>query len=146
MSIKLFSIGFTKKTCQNFFKILIQNKVKRIVDTRINNSSQLSGFAKSMDLEYISDLHNISYIYREDMAPTRELLKQYRDKEISWNEYSKIYLKLLDDRTVFTNIEDINYFHRDCFLCSEHKAEECHRSLLLKEIQIRFSDIKIYHL
>lgn len=93
MSIKLLSIGFTKKSCQEFFEILLKNNVKRIVDTRINNGSQLSAFAKYPDLEYIAKLHKIDYIYREDMAPKKELLKEYRNKKISWQEYAKKYLK-----------------------------------------------------
>ena len=146
MKVKLFSIGFTKKTCQEFFEILAKNKVKRIVDTRINNFSQLAGFAKYPDLEYLCSIHNTDYIYRKDMTPTKELLKKYRDKKISWQEYSKRYLDLIDTRNILKKIKNIQESNYDCFLCSEHKVEECHRSLLLEKMKSKFSNVEICHL
>ena len=148
MNTKLLSVGFTKKSCQDFFKLLIDNKVKRIIDTRINNTSQLAGFTKYPDLVYIAKLHNIDYLYREDMAPSKELLKRYRDKKVKmpWQEYTKVYLSLIRERKVIEKITNIQEFNNSCFLCSEHKAKECHRSLLLDKIKEKFKNIEIIHL
>ena len=145
--MKVFSIGFSKKSCEYFFQLLTKNNVKRIVDTRINNKSQLAGFTKYPDLEYIAKLHNINYLYRADMAPSPDLLKRYRNKEIkmTWEEYTKEYLALIKERRVVEEI-NIKKFDNNCFLCSEVKAEECHRSLLLKKIKDRFNSIEITHL
>ena len=76
--IKLYTIGFTKKNAQQFFDLLISNSVDNIVDTRINNTSQLAGFAKADDLEYFANqLGGINYQHNIDFAPTKELLKNY---------------------------------------------------------------------
>ncbi len=81
--IKLYTIGFTEKPAEKFFSLLEQNQVKKIIDTRINNTSQLSGFAKGRDLAFFAKrLANIDYEHRVNLAPTKELLKQYRKKEI----------------------------------------------------------------
>ena len=148
MSIKLFSIGFTKKSCDYFFSLLVKNEVVKIVDTRINNTSQLAGFSKYPDLSYIAQLHSIDYIYRPDMAPSQDLLKKYRDKKkkMSWQEYTKEYLNLIKQRKLIEKITNIEIFHNNCFLCSEQKAEECHRSLLLDKMKEKFNNVEIINL
>ena len=148
MSIKLFSIGFTKKSCEKFFQLLMASKVQRIVDTRINRTSQLAGFTKYPDLDYIANLHTIDYIYREDMAPSQDLLKRYRDKKtkMSWQAYTTEYLGLIKKRQVVEGIVDVASFADNCFLCSEYKPEECHRSLLLDKIKEKFTNVEIIHL
>lgn len=44
------TIGFAKKSAQRFFELLREAGVKRILDVRLNNASQLAGFAKRTDL------------------------------------------------------------------------------------------------
>ena len=97
--IKLYTIGFTKKNAEIFFGLLKSNEVNKIVDTRINNKSQLSGFAKGDDLKFFAkELNNINYKHNLDFAPTKELLSKYRKKEMTWEKYEKEYLDLLDFR------------------------------------------------
>ena len=113
-------IGFTKKNAKEFFNLLVSNSVKRLVDTRFSNNSQLAGFAKSDDLAFFSqEIGNISYSHNIDLAPSKDLLTRFRKKEISWDEYEVEYLNLLDIRKISTktNYENLN---DDCFLCSEH--------------------------
>ncbi len=144
--IKLYTIGFTEKSAQKFFELLEQNQVKKIIDTRINNVSQLSGFAKGKDLAFFAKrIANIDYEHRLNFAPTKELLKMYRKKEISWDEYTKEYLHLLDTRYIK---EAVNFesLHKNCLLCSEHSPEECHRRLLAEYLQKSNPDIEIIHL
>jgi len=86
--IKLYTIGFTKKNAQQFFELLTSNEVQEIVDTRVNNKSQLAGYAKGVDLKYFAKaVANIEYSHELDFAPTKELLSQYRKKKLSWEDY-----------------------------------------------------------
>ena len=127
--IKLYTIGFTKKNAEKFFGLLKSNEVNKIVDTRINNTSQLSGFAKGNDLKFFAkELNDINYQHNLDFAPTKELLSQYRKGDLTWDKYEKEYLDLLDFRKVSKKV-DIKKLHKNCLLCSEHTAEKCHRRL-----------------
>lgn len=144
--IKLFTIGFTGKSAEIFFNLLRNSGVKKIVDTRINNVSQLSGFAKGTDLKFFAAaIGHIHYEHNIDFAPTKELLSKYRDKQITWEQYELEYLNLLDMRKI---IQKINFdsLHENCFLCSEHTPEKCHRRLLAEYLKHVKTDIEIIHL
>lgn len=144
--IKLYTIGFTKKNAEKFFGLLKSNDVNKIVDTRINNTSQLSGFAKGNDLKFFAkELNDINYQHNLDFAPTKELLSQYRKGDLTWDKYEKEYLDLLDFRKVSKKV-DIKKLHKNCLLCSEHTAEKCHRRLLAEYFQEVNNDIEIIHL
>lgn len=144
--IKLFTIGFTGKSAENFFNLLRRNEVKKIVDTRINNVSQLSGFAKGQDLKFFADeIGRIGYDHKIDFAPTKELLSSYRNKKINWQEYEIAYLNLLDMRKVAQKT-NIDLLHQNCLLCSEHTPEKCHRRLLAEYLKNVRNDIEIVHL
>ena len=144
--ITLYTIGFTEKSAQQFFELLEQNQVKKIIDTRISNSSQLSGFAKGRDLAFFAErLANIAYEHELKFAPTKELLGKYRKKEISWEAYTKEYLHLLKTRNIKETV-NTEGLHECCFLCSEHSPEKCHRRLLAEYLQEINPDIRIIHL
>lgn len=144
--IKLYTIGFAGKSAQKFFELLEGNRVKKIIDTRLSNSSQLSGFAKGKDLEFFAGrLANIDYEHELNFAPTKELLGQYRKKEISWEKYTEEYLNLLDMRHIKETV-DIEILHECCLLCSEHSPQNCHRRLLAEYLQAANPDIQIIHL
>jgi uncharacterized protein (DUF488 family) len=144
--IKLYTIGFTGKPAEKFFNLLRDAGVKKIVDTRINNVSQLSGFAKGIDLQFFAkEIGNMSYVHKIDFAPTKELLSLYRDNKMTWQQYEIEYLNLLDMRKVAqkTNIEKL---HENCLLCSEHTPEKCHRRLLAEYLKHVNGNIDIIHL
>ena len=144
--IHLFTIGFTKKPAETFFKLLKDSNVKQIVDTRINNVSQLSGFAKGSDLQFFArEIGNISYNHNIDFAPTKELLSLYRTKKLTWNDYETEYLNLLDIRKTAQKI-NVENLHQNCLLCSEHKPDKCHRRLLAEYLKQVRNDIQITHL
>ncbi len=144
--IELYTIGFTKKNAEKFFTLLKSNDVGEIVDTRINNTSQLSGFAKADDLKFIGKLvGDIDYSHNIDFAPTKELLAEYRKKGLSWEEYEVEYLNLLDMRNVAKKV-NVDHLHKNCLLCSEHTPEKCHRRLLAEYLQHVKGGIKIIHL
>ena len=144
--IKLFTIGFTKKSAEQFFELLKENGVKKIVDIRINNSSQLAGFAKGPDLAYFAkSINHISYVYIPDFAPTKELLSDYQNKRIDWVGYQKVYMDLIEERKVSSKY-NITDFDGACFLCSEQSPERCHRRLLVEYFQKKNNNIRIFHL
>ena len=144
--IQLYTIGFTGKSAEKFFTLLQNNAVKRLVDTRINNTSQLSGFAKAEDLAFFArSVGRIDYKHQLDFAPTKDLLANYRNGKISWSEYEIEYLNLLDVRKIANKV-NIEELHQNCLLCSEHTPEKCHRRLLAEYFQHRYNDILIIHL
>lgn len=144
--IKLYTVGFTGKPAEKFFNLLRNAGVAKIVDTRINNVSQLSGFAKGADLKFFAkEIGNMSYEHNIDFAPTKELLARYRDKKMTWLEYETEYLNLLDMRKVAQKT-DIEKLHKNCLLCSEHTPEKCHRRLLAEYLKHVKSDVEIIHL
>lgn len=144
--IKLYTIGFTEKSAQEFFELLERNQVRKIIDTRISNNSQLSGFAKGKDLEFFSRrLSNIDYEHELNFAPTKELLERYRNKKITWDEYTKEYLHLLDERNIKETV-NLEALHECCLLCSEHSPQKCHRRLLAEYLQKINQNIEIIHL
>lgn len=144
--INLFTIGFTKKPAETFFKLLKDSGVKKLVDTRINNVSQLSGFAKGSDLQFFArEIGNISYDHNLDFAPTKELLSRYRAQKLTWAAYETEYLNLLDIRKIAQKT-DFEKLHENCLLCSEHRPDHCHRRLLAEYLRLVRNDIQIIHL
>ena len=143
---RIFTIGFTKKSAETFFTLLSDAGVKRIVDVRLNNMSQLAGFAKHKDLCYfLKTICSIDYIHIPEFAPTKEMLDEFRKKKNEWSVYERKYSALLAEREIgykiFNIIQD-----RDCLLCSEDKPDLCHRRLAARYIEARFGNIEIIHL
>jgi uncharacterized protein (DUF488 family) len=145
--IRLFTIGFTKKSARRFFELLKKAGVKELVDVRISNSSQLSGFAKGSDLEYfLKEICGISYRHVVDFAPTKDLLDKWHKGDVSWPEYVKIYEDLLKEREVIKKY-GVKQFDGACFLCSEETPEQCHRRLLVEYMKERSTEeMEIIHL
>ena len=145
----LYTIGFTKKSAKEFFESLKYRSVEILIDTRINNVSQLAGFTKSDDLKYfLKAIGNIDYVHRPDFAPTKELLKDWRDKKISWEEYEEQYFLLQERRGTYKNfLTDFVDYQNICILCSEATPEHCHRRLLAEKLESEFpNDIKVIHI
>jgi uncharacterized protein (DUF488 family) len=144
--IRLFTIGFAGKSAEQFFSLLQHNNVKTVVDTRLNNTSQLSGFAKADDLKYfLKQLADIDYMHSLAFAPTKDLLDKSRKNKFSWEEYETAYIKLLEERNIL-QATDIDALHNCCLLCSEHSPENCHRRLLAEYLKAHRQDILIVHL
>lgn len=126
----LATIGFTKKSAKQFFSILKEFGVKTLIDTRIRNSSQLSGFAKANDLEYfVKMLLSANYRHESLLAPSAESLKAYRNKELTWSEYEERYKTLLNERHVEKLLDQKLFFDHAVLLCSEDTSAKCHRRL-----------------
>jgi uncharacterized protein (DUF488 family) len=144
--MKVFTIGFTKKSAEQFFDTLTKNGVTRLMDIRLNNKSQLAAFAKADDLKYfLKKICGIEYRHIPQCAPSEELLKKYQNKEIDWAGYEKEYKALINKRNVASLFDKTNLAN-SCFLCSEPTAEQCHRRLLVEYLKEHFSDIEIVHI
>lgn len=144
--IRIYSIGFTKKNAKTFFEILKSNGIKTLVDVRLNNISQLAGFAKRDDLKYfLREICGIEYTHQPQFAPTKEILDAYKKKEISWVEYEKRYNLLLKERSV-EDLVNIKELDKSCFLCSEHIADNCHRRLAIEYLKEYFNEIEVKHI
>lgn len=145
--IKLYTIGFTKKSAEYFFNLLRNNGVKRLVDVRISNSSQLAGFAKGKDLEFfVKEICHIPYQHIVDFAPSKDLLDRWHNEKVTWDEYEKIYIKMLQDREIIRKF-GVTTFDGACFLCSEDTPEQCHRRLLVEFMKKNCTEkVEIIHL
>ncbi|BAO89040.1 DUF488 family protein [Caballeronia cordobensis] len=145
--IEVSTVGFTNKSAEKFFGLLRTAGVRTLLDVRLNNVSQLAGFAKRADLEFfLSELVGAKYIELRELAPEKEMLKRYQAKELDWNSYADAYVELLAKRRVESNL-DVEMFNRGCMLCSEDKPHHCHRRLAAEYLNSRWGNrLKIAHL
>jgi uncharacterized protein (DUF488 family) len=142
----VFTIGFTKKTAEQFFTALRDAGVKRVVDVRLNNSSQLAGFSKRDDLKFfLKGLAGIDYIAEPLLAPTQPMLDRYRKDGGNWDTYAQEFLALMEQRKIEDQI-DPELVDGGCLLCSEDKPHRCHRRLVAEYLQGRWGNLKIEHL
>lgn len=145
-SIKVYTIGFTQTSAEQFFSTLIKAGVKKIVDARLNNSSQLAGFAKKDDLEYfLKAIGNIDYIHMPALAPSKEILAEYKKNKGDWQTYEKKFLELMEERRIENIVSSVE-LDQACLLCSEHLPEQCHRRLVAEYLKNKWGDVKIEHL
>jgi len=145
-AIKLFTIGFTHKTAEAFFSTLIRAGVKRVIDIRLNNTSQLAGFAKKDDLRYfLKALGDMDYIHRPDFAPTQEILDVYKKKKGDWAAYELEFRGLLEERKPEAHVTR-ELLDRGCLLCSEPTPERCHRRLVAEWLREKLGDMEICHI
>lgn len=143
--MKLFTIGFTKTTAEGFFSRLSKAKVKKLIDVRLNNVSQLAGFAKKDDLKFFAKtICNAGYEHITELAPTQSMLDEYKKSKGTWSAYAEKFLKLMAQR----KIETIDHSRLDegCLLCSEDEPHHCHRRLVAEYFKEKWGDVEIEHL
>jgi len=144
--VQIFTIGFTKKNAQKFFTLLHDAGVRRVVDVRLNNVSQLAGFAKRDDLEFfLRELHGIDYAHLRGLAPTQDILDALKKQKGSWDEYEKRFITLMAERRIEEKVSR-DMLHRSCLLCSEDTAENCHRRLVADYLKEKWGNVQITHL
>jgi uncharacterized protein (DUF488 family) len=145
--VEIYTIGFTKKTAAEFFGALKKAGIRRLVDIRLNNSSQLAGFTKRDDLRYfLREICDTDYAHEPNLAPTEAMLKSIQSKEVSWDEYERGFRALLVERAVEDKIERGTFSIPTVLLCSEPTAEKCHRRLVAEYLKEKWGDIEIRHL
>jgi uncharacterized protein (DUF488 family) len=144
--VRLFTIGFTKKSAETFFTRLQNAGVRRLIDVRLNNVSQLAGFTKKDDLRYFTKvICNIDYVHLPDLAPTQDILDGYKKHKGHWELYETQFLDLMRAR----RIEDKTpreLLINGCLLCSEEKPHNCHRRLVAEYLKEKWGNVEIEHI
>lgn len=142
----VFTIGFTKKTAEQFFTRLKQPGLLRLIDVRLNNVSQLAGFAKRDDLRFfLQHICGIDYIHAPALAPTKDLLNEYKKNGGDWASYERKFLNLMTERRIEKNML-ITVIDGGCLLCSEATPEHCHRRLVAEYLRDQWHGLEIKHL
>lgn len=146
ITVRIFTIGFTKKSAAAFFTLLAESGARRLVDIRLNNVSQLAGFSKRDDLRYfVRSICGMDYSHVLELAPTQELLDGYRKEKGGWPAYERQFLELLRGRQVEHTVPK-ELIAESCLLCSEEKPDRCHRRLVAEYLAERWGGVEIVHL
>jgi uncharacterized protein (DUF488 family) len=145
--MEVYTIGFTKRKAAEFFGALRRAHIKRLLDVRLNNSSQLAGFTKKDDLPFfLQELCGAEYLHEPLLAPTQDLLDAYKKKKGSWQEYEQQFLMLMAGRRIEERIDRKLFEVPTVLLCSEATADRCHRRLVLEYLRDKWSNMEIIHL
>jgi uncharacterized protein (DUF488 family) len=144
--MRVYTIGFTKKNAEQFFESLRASGARRIVDVRLNNVSQLAGFAKRDDLKYFArEVCGIEYVHLPMLAPTQEMLDRYKKARGSWQQYESDFLELMRERAIETAVPR-EVLQDGCLLCSEDQPHHCHRRLVAEYLNEKWGGVEILHL
>lgn len=144
--MKLYTIGFTKKSAEKFFGLLREAGVTTLVDVRLNNISQLSGFAKRDDLRFFLDeICDAQYTHLTELAPTQEMLDSYKKRNVGWAAYEASFLELMKARQIEDAVRP-ETLDNAVLLCSEDNARHCHRRLVAEYLAQQWDDVTIEHL
>jgi uncharacterized protein (DUF488 family) len=145
--MEVFTIGFTQSSATHFFGRLRGAGIKRLLDVRLNNVSQLAGFAKRDDLAFfLHELCGAEYVHETLLAPTSDLLDGYKKQGGSWTDYERQFLDLMAQRRVEERLDRTSFAVPTALLCSEATAEQCHRRLAAEYLRERWGGLTITHL
>lgn len=145
--MEIYSIGFTQKTAEQFFSVLKSAGIRRLLDVRLNNISQLAGFAKRQDLPFfLEEICRAEYRHEPLLAPTQDILDSYKKKKGSWPEYESKFLALLSERRIEEALDRSLFSIPTVLLCSEPTPERCHRRLVLDYLKEKWQDVRAIHL
>jgi uncharacterized protein (DUF488 family) len=144
--VTVYTIGFTKKSAERFFGLLRRSSTRSVVDVRLNNVSQLAGFAKRSDLEFfLREICDIGYVHLPLLAPTQEMLDEYKKGGGDWGLYERRFLDLMERRSIEDEVSR-DLVEDGCLLCSEDKPHQCHRRLVAEYLRDRWDNFTIEHL
>ena len=144
--MKIFTIGFTRKSARRFFELLRTSGARRVVDVRLNNVSQLAGFAKRDDLAYfLGAICGMDYVHLPALAPTKQMLDAYKKQRGDWSTYETRFLDLMRARRVEQTVAK-GIVADGCLLCSEDTPDHCHRRLVAEYLDRHWGGLDITHL
>lgn len=145
--MEICTIGFTQTTAEHFFRRLADAGLQRLLDVRLNNTSQLAGFAKAADLPYfLRELVGATYEHQPLLAPTKDLLEAYKKRKGDWGTYERGFLALMERRRIDVVLNRADFEKRTALLCSEATAKHCHRRLVVEFLASRWPDVQPVHL
>jgi uncharacterized protein (DUF488 family) len=146
VKVRLFTIGFAETTAEQFFSLLKAASVKRVVDIRLNNTSQLAGFSKRDDLRYfLRKLAGIDYVHLDALAPTQPMLDSIKKHKGSWTDFERGFRALMVSRKV-ENVLTREVADPGCLLYSEKEPHHYHRRLVAEHIAKKWGDVLTNHL
>lgn len=144
--MKIFTIGFTRKSARDFFGKLKRPDITRLVDVRLNNVSQLAGFTKRDDLRFFTEaICGIEYVHLPQLAPTQAMLDAYRKAKGDWATYERQFLELMSQRKIEAELQQ-EIINGGCLLCSEEKPDRCHRRLVAEYLDAKWGNVEIEHI
>lgn len=139
--VSISTIGFTQSTAKRFFDRLLDANVKKVIDVRLHNTSQLAAFAKADDLAYfLGTIGGIQYVHEPLLAPTDHMLKAYKKEKGDWNLYENRFLELMREREIENRLRP-DSFQNACLLCSEATPHHCHRRLVCEYLNGKWGDV-----
>lgn len=145
--MEIYTIGFTRKTAEQFFGALKRAGVRRLVDIRLNNTSQLAGFTKRDDLPFfLKEICGAEYVHEPLLAPTQELLDEYRKENGDWQRYEQRFLRLMAERRIEEQLDRRLFDVPTALLCSETTPDRCHRRLVVEYLRDHWGTLKAVHL
>lgn len=145
--MEIYTIGFTQTTAERFFDRLADAGVKRLLDVRLNNSSQLAGFAKAKDLPFfLRRLVGAEYRHELMLAPTQEFLDAHKKRGGDWSTYEQRFLELMTKRRIESRLARHDFETPAALLCSEATAEICHRRLVCEYLAAHWPGVRPVHL
>jgi|SRR5579884_116559 len=139
--VNVATIGFTKSNAEHFFERLRKAGVKKLIDVRLHNTSQLAGFAKSDDLAYfLRKIGGIEYVHQPILAPTDSILKAFKKEKGDWDVYQGRFLQLMEERKIEHRLKP-EMLEGACLLCSEATPHHCHRRLVCEYLNAKWSGL-----
>ncbi len=143
----IYTIGFTRKTAEEFFALLTGAGVETLVDIRLHNRSQLAGFAKQGDLAWFArELAGIEYVHVPELAPTQALFDAFKKRGGSWEAFERGFRQLMAERGAYGSFDRELLRRSPCFLCSEAAPEQCHRRLVAEALAATEPGFEVVHL
>lgn len=144
--MQIYTIGFTKKDAEKFFGLLKSSGARGVVDVRLNNVSQLAGFAKKQDLAFfLREICRMEYVHLPVLAPTQDILDEYKKNKGDWAVYERQFLDLMKQRRIEETVPR-DVIQGGCLLCSEDKPHHCHRRLVAEYLMQHWGEVEIRHL
>ena len=146
--MEIYTIGFAQTPAAEFFGKLKEVGVRRLLDVRLNNTSQLAGYAKRDDLKFfLREVCGADYEHEPLLAPTQEMLDAYKKHKGSWQDYEEQFLKLMAERQIERRLDRTQFSHKPTvMLCSERTPEHCHRRLVVNYLREAWNDLEAVHL
>ena len=145
--MEMFTIGFTQSSAADFFGRVKQAGIRRLLDVRLNNRSQLAGFAKRDDLQFfLREICDADYQHEPLLAPTKEILDDYKKNGGAWADYEVSFMELMRQRKIESELSPSDFEQPTVLLCSEATAENCHRRLVLEYLQQHWNEVEVVHL
>jgi len=144
--MKIFTVGYNRKSAEEFFNLLKQPGLARVVDVRLHNVSQLAGFTKMKDLQFfLREIDDLDYLHMTELAPSEPIFVAYRRRGGDWGTFERAFLSLMRARHIEITL-DRSIMDGACLLCGEPQPEHCHRRLVAEYLRDKWGDVEIVHL